>query len=429
MIVRFKVKNFRSLRDEVCLDFRATESDAYREYYVQEYPELNLNLLKMTMIYGKNASGKTNILRAIEFLRNFILNKSADKDKPTGITPFELDKDKDTYFEIEYVYEDMVYRYELCLNSRMVVSERLSHCLGEKFESIFYRESVGYNKEITYCFDWSGSEANESLIGNLELTIPTQSILTRLKEYHYSGPMQQAYNWFKDIMAPIVMPQTDLLKWNVENFLSSTDKNNFKDFYVKQLQNADFIVSDIEVERKEVPFDEHPDAKILKILAKEMERDLPKQLQSMDIFLHHTVSDGNYKLNISDQSEGTIRFLELCGFLCWVQREKKTVCIDEIERSMHEDLIKHFLATYLNSAKESQLIFTSQNISILNMIDLIRHDAIWITDRKNNGGTELFRITDYDIDESQYIGDMYRLGLIGGSPNIGGIIRGMDDEC
>lgn len=424
MIIRFKVKNFRSLRDEVCLDFRATESDMFEEYYIQEYPELNLRLLKMTMIYGKNASGKTNTIRAIEFLRNFILNKGADKDKPTGITPFDLDRSKDTYFEIEYVYENMVYKYELCLNTKMIVSEHLSRSSGKEYEKIYYRLGEVSGSDISYHYGWPGSEANESLRGNLELTIHTQSILTRLKEYHYSGPMQEAYNWFKNNMAPIVMPQTDLVPWNVEKFLSSTEGTNLKDFYVKQLQNADFIVSDIEVEKKDVPFDEHPEAELLKLWAKEMERELPEQVQRMDIFLHHTIADGNYRLKLSEQSQGTIRFLELCGFLCWMQKERKTVCIDEIERSMHEDLIKYFLATYLSNSNESQLVFTSQNTSILNMNDLIRHDAIWITDRKSNGGTELVRLTDYDIDDDHLIGEIYRLGLIGGSPNIGGILRG-----
>ena len=80
MIIYFSVQNFRSLRDKITLDFRATTNAELADYYIQEFPKLNLKLLKLVMIFGKNASGKTNILRALEFLREFILQRDTDKE-------------------------------------------------------------------------------------------------------------------------------------------------------------------------------------------------------------------------------------------------------------------------------------------------------------------------------------------------------------
>lgn len=424
MIIRFTVKNFRSLRDEISLDFRTTSFDDLSEYYVQEYPALGLRLLKLAMFIGKNASGKTNILLAIEFLRYFILNKSADKDKPTGITPFELDRDKDSCFDLEYVYKDVVYKYSLCLNTHKIIRESLSEATNNGFQLLFERTLKAENGTIEYAYDWSGSGANESLIGNLELTTHTQSILTRLKDYQYSGPMQSAYDWFKNSLAQVVLPKTDLRSWSIDKFLGKNEGKDYKDFYVKQLQNADFIVQDIEVQSKEVPFDSIPMAKILKQMAQESGQELPDTLSDREIYLHHEVSDGSFKLNLTEQSDGTIRFFELCGFLCWAQEKNKIIMIDEIERSMHEDLIEHFIASYLSNARECQFLFTSQNTSILDMHEVISRDAIWITDRGDNGATLLTKISDYEIDNIKSLRKLYRSGAVGGTPNLGLVLKG-----
>ena len=80
MIVSFSVSNFRSIRDEICLDFRATTDKTLRDYYVYELPKPKTRILKMAMIYGANASGKTNILFALDFLRDFVLQTGVDKE-------------------------------------------------------------------------------------------------------------------------------------------------------------------------------------------------------------------------------------------------------------------------------------------------------------------------------------------------------------
>jgi AAA15 family ATPase/GTPase len=95
---------------------------------------------------------------------------------------------------------------------------------------------------------------------------------------------------------------------------------------------------------------------------------------------------------------------------------------------MHEDLIEHFIASYLTYAKKSQLILTSHNSSILNMKDIIRRDTIWITDRLENGATELSRLTEYPIKKEHSIANLYRKGLIGGKPDIGSIGSDGSDE-
>ncbi|HOD18081.1 MAG TPA: ATP-binding protein [Candidatus Cloacimonadota bacterium] len=422
MIIYFSVKNFRSIRDKITLNFRASAQSELAEYYIYEFPELKLKLLKMAMIFGKNASGKTNILRALDFLRDFIIHKAADKTKPTGVQPFALDKDKNSEFEIKFVYENIIYLYKLILNQNLILSEQLYYWPNGVKTRIFTRD---YNfEEKNYKYNWSGAKASKALIENLILTVQSQSILTSLKQYEYSGPMQQAYNWFNKTLAPIVKPDTKLVIWNIENFWYN---EKFKDFYISQMQKADFIINGINVKKEEVAFAKIPFV-ILEDTIRNKNTKLPDKMEQISIILSHKVSDGEFSLELKEQSEGTIRFLELCGLLCWIQQNNKVIPIDEIERSMHEDLITYFIETYLSFAQASQIIFTSQNSTILDMKEIIRRDTIWITDRLENGGTELTRLTDYPVKKEHSIGNLYRKGLIGGKPDTGIIKWSINNE-
>jgi len=425
------VQNFRSLRDKITLDFRATPNSELAEYYIQEFPDLKLKLLKLAMIFGKNASGKTNILRALDFLRNSILQQDTDKSKPTGTEPFALDKDKNSVFDLKFVHEDIVYQYQLTLNQTIIVKEHLHYWPKGTKTRVFTRDLQKLLKEAEYKYNWSGSKANKTLIENLELTVPNQSVLASLKKYNYSGPMQQVFSWFQDTLAPIVEPNTSLIPWNLHNFLNSTESCEYKDFYVQQLQIADFIISNITVKKEEVALTDIPLNSALKYLINAIEKDnnkMPETVERIDILLSHKVADGEFILNLEEESAGTQRFFEFCGFLCWMQQTNKIIPIDEIERAMHEDLIEHFIASYLTYAKKSQLILTSHNSSILNMKDIIRRDTIWITDRLENGATELSRLTEYPIKKEHSIANLYRKGLIGGKPDIGSIGSDGSDE-
>lgn len=415
MIIYFSVQNFRSIRDKVTLDFRATPRKELAEHYIQEFPNLRLKLLKMAMIFGKNASGKTNILRAIEFLRSFVRNEAIDKDLPTGVQPFALDRDKNSEFEVKFVYENVVYLYQLILNQAYIEKEHLYYWPNGKKTCVFKRDRT----DGKYSYLWPNAKASKTLTENLELTIPNQTVLASLKKFNYSGPIQQAYDWFRNTLAKIVYPDTTLVDWNQTYFLNEDCISEFKDFYVHQLQIADFNIQDISVNRKEEEIYKVPFPKVFNYMMKTKESEVPDKIPIDEIILRHHVSDGDYLLDIAEQSAGTIRFFEFCGFLCWLKQKDIILPIDEIERAMHEDLIKHFISAYLIYAEKSQIILTSHNSSILDMKDIIRRDTIWIADRLENGSTELTRLSNYQIKKEHSIGNLFRKGLLGGKPKIG----------
>lgn len=431
MIITFSVQNYRSIRDKVTLDFRATPATEFSEHYIRSFPELRLKLVKMAMLYGKNASGKTNILRALDFLRWFIVAREANKDRPTSVEPFALDSEKETTFEIKFIFNGIVYLYYLVINRTLILRESLHHWPKGK-KAIVFNRILKEPKKTEYTYQWAGAETTTTLQEKLELTIPNLSVLSSLRSVNYSGPMQNAYDWFKSSLAEIVKPDTELVPWNLRNFFRPIDRSKNINFYISQMQKADFMIDAIEIKDEEVPISEVPSNVMNRIIAQITQNQNEPlridKLHTLSVKFNHKVSDGYFTLGHPDESAGTQRFFELCGFLCWLQSENKIIPIDEIERALHEDLIKHFIATFLVNSDQSQLIVTSHNSSLLNMRDIIRRDTIWITDRNPGGGTELTRLSDYQVRIEHSIGNLYRKGLIGGKPNIGTVTENAGNE-
>jgi len=123
MLINFSVKNYGPIKDKVSLSFEATNSDDLEDYYVVE-PKKGLRLLKLGLIYGANASGKTTVLQALDFLRQMVLNPFQTKNEVFNFSPFLFDENtpkENTYFELEFIQNGVKYLYEIAFNKKAVV--------------------------------------------------------------------------------------------------------------------------------------------------------------------------------------------------------------------------------------------------------------------------------------------------------------------
>ena len=132
------------------------------------------------------------------------------------------------------------------------------------------------------------------------------------------------------------------------------------------------------------------------------------------------------------ESQGTLRYYSFAGLLYLLIKKSKAFLIDELESSLHPDLFQHFLLSFLVNSKESQLIATTHNREILNNKDIFRNDVIWITDKDNEDcATVLYSLTDFDtyvIRDTTNILNAYKLGKLGGTPNLGSYYININDE-
>ncbi|PKN78760.1 MAG: Abortive infection protein [Candidatus Cloacimonetes bacterium HGW-Cloacimonetes-1] len=418
MIISFSVQNFRSIRDKVTLDFRATSDKHQEEYFVVDIPKPKMRILKMAMIYGANASGKTSILMALDFLRGLVLKPIQDKNIRLNIPFFALDKEKPSEFEVEFYYLGVLYEYKLTLDSYKILYESLHYYPKGRSAEVFIRQ-LSENNE--YAYSWSENLFKKKIKELMELTIQNQTILAKIASIEDYSPLQMAHDWFRFKLQPILLPNLSLLQYTNQQLINqNSSQETIKSFIIKFLKKADFWISDIKIDEDVMDIEEAPQHIKQSIDKDALGKAVPKIVRYDFGFLHN-LEEGSFTLDMSEESMGTQRFYGFGAILMSLIYSGVTMPIDEIESSLHNDLLFHFIAMFLKNSKQGQLIFTSHNTALMNEKEIIRRDCIWITDRKADGSTELTSVSDYPVRKEHAIDSLFKKGLIGGKPNLGSI--------
>ncbi len=424
MIINFSIQNFRSIKDEITLSFEANKSEHLEDYYIYR-PSKNLRLLKIAILYGANASGKTNILLALDFLRELVLKPKDKKTEELNFQPFLFDEKtpkKNTIFTIEFVHEQIKYFYRVEFNIRFIVNETLYYYHPNK-ALIFKRSTDPKNQTAEIAFGSKikiSKESKTALIGN---TLWNNTVLGGfIKSNVESHELQSVTQWFNNYLKPIIEPRTRLVPF-VSDLIK--EKKIQKDLIVEILRKADFGISDVQVKSETIPIDNEKLQLISKtniLSEKELERiKSNKSIEVMEIYLQHTVGDHNFNLPIDMESAGTKRYYELGGILSFILERNSVLAIDELESSLHPDLIKHFLLTYLVNARATQIIATTHHRELLMEKNILRNDAIWFTERKVDGSTDLYTLADFKssiIRNTNSIYNAYKVGKLGAVPNL-----------
>jgi len=398
MIINFLVKNFKSIDDEISLSFEAVDREM-DEYYT--YKTKKDKILKIAMIYGANASGKTNILRALDFLVKFILNAPQQRDKTITITPFLFTDNikENSYFELEFLVDDIKYFYQLELSSTKVINERLYYYNPNK-ALIFDRLNFKFGSKIKI------SKLEREVLFNS--TLKNNSLLSGyLKTNINIKEFDNAIKWFKKVLPPI-FPKIDLTPF----VLDTLEKKKLdKLFILDILKNADFEIDDYDIQESEIE-----DNDIKKFLDKIGKSD--SGIKKLEIFFTHLKK---YRLEYNNESSGTQRYYQLSIMLTLLLKESLILPIDELESSLHPDLLKHFILSFLVNSKKSQLIFTTHSRELLLEKDMLRQDTIWFTQKNKKGATELFSVSDFDtktIRRESSLYNAYKSGKFGAVPNL-----------
>ena len=136
----------------------------------------------------------------------------------------------------------------------------------------------------------------------------------------------------------------------------------------------------------------------------------------------HQTDDGVFVLPIDAESSGTQRYFSLGGPLYRLVHTSSFLLVDELETSLHPDLMKHFLQTFLANAEQSQMLITTHNIGLMEEIDFVRRDALWFTEKRADGSADLYSAADFDssiLRKGASLVNAYRSGKLGAKPNLG----------
>lgn len=428
MILNFSIQNFGSIKDKQTLSFEANKSDHLEEAYVAHYG--GRRILKLALLYGANASGKTTVLKALDFLRQLVIEPKSKKTERLNFEPYLFDPDtpkQPTILSLEFIRNEVRYTYRVEFTKDAVVAEELYTYTPNKTR--IYQRTTDLERqfvEIKFGSKMTRSKAmKQSLTAN---TLWNNTVLGGyLKTNADSKELQEVVDWFKLYLKPIVSPQTsfeDLMFFQLE------DGEILPSNMIPILQQADLHISDIIIQSREiVGRQEVEDFLSLindhhSVMSKGDVIELREEAKAVikKVMLEHTVNGEKYQLPLAEESSGTKRYYDFAGLLALFIKDPRAMLIDELETSLHPDLYRHFIVSYLLNTKDSQILATTHNRELLDDRDLFRNDAIWFTDKSSTDATEIYSLADFDrsvIGKKTNVLNAYKSGKLSGTPILG----------
>ncbi len=423
MIINFNIKNFGSIKEQQTLSFLAEKTDHLANFYITKVGKYRL--LKIALIYGANASGKTTILKALDFLRDLVLKPLEKKTDELDFQPFLFDNkttNENTILSIEFFQNKIKYLYEVEFCNKAIVKEYLKFFNPNK-ATIFDRKT-DLESQFTEIKFGKKIKIEKTSLRTLEAnTLWNNTVLGGyLKTNIEIFELKEVVDWFENYLQPLVSPETKLA-----GFITSLiDKNKIKkENIVKILKKADLNISNILLKKDEKNIlDNFID--FLKNTTDISDNEIKhlkslKKISAIKLEFEHFVEGKKYNLPFDLESQGTKRYYGLAGLLSFLLKNTVAFPIDELEASLHPDLYLYFLLSFLANSENSQIIATTHNREILNDRDIIRDDALWITNKNEKASTELYSFADFDtsvIRDTTNRLNAYKSGKLGGIPNI-----------
>ncbi len=411
MIQEFSVQNFLSFRDKQTISFLATSDKTLSEELIFE-PKPGIRLLRLAMIYGANASGKSNLLRAFQAVWTMLFSSTnKEHEEITEYQPFELTKGEPTLFEILFWANGRRYQYELKYNRDFIVYEKLMYSSDENVMSLLYERKEG---EFIQFGGTTGIKAKQRDDLNKE-TLRNHTVLSTLDKKNIDVPVviRELYEWIKANVHELGI-YNDGLK-----IAEQAEANPaMKKLILELLNKADFNIADfysIGIAPSKEILDGILNNNDLSNYSKRLLLRLTKQV----VFKHQTQKE-DFQISFGLESAGTRVYFRLARLLFDLRKSSCILMEDELEDSLHYDLLIHYLKTYLETSGQSQLIFTTHNLLLLDEDWMIRRDMVWFTEKdRNTASTLLYRASDMGIHKNVSLMNAYRIGKLGAKPILG----------
>jgi len=421
MIQELKIRNFLSFKDEVTFSFEASNDKFAEESQVVTINE-NTRLLRFAIVYGYNASGKSNLLTALDFLSFFWSVKPKDLDSKTGAVPFKLDAvsaDKPSGFELVFYVQNTKYWYQLELDQHQVYLEKLSYYKTTQPILLFERTLKDGRSEIQ--FNTRAEKISPAAVDLISLNcLKNTSFFVARNQVNVNLPIiDAAKEWMRNQVMTIITPKTNLTSYAQRK---ASENEALVSYIVKFLHEADFNVTDIstnvinkQLTDEAVKFLTEGNDDLDEDSIKETERiKRERTIKQIQTIFEHTVENDNgterYHLDKSDESIGTMRTFGIEAALYEALKSESVLPVDEWETSLHPKLQEKMLFEYLRTNSRSQLIVTTHNDGLLDLVDdLIRKDSVWFTEKKQSGVTDLYKLTDFrGVNRLSSIREAYR---------------------
>jgi AAA15 family ATPase/GTPase len=397
MLVEFRVGNYRSFREEQTLSLVAGNDTELTDNCVDQG---KLRLLKAAGIYGPNASGKSNLIRALSTMRRIIIKPSKPGEQ-LPVTPFKLDDEyinKPSSFEVTFYHGASRYQYGFTATSERIHDEWLyAYPMGRLQD----RAQAWFKRTFDEKADKTNWKFSTYLKGEKEKLKDraTNNVLFLTAGAQWNNKqLTTVYEWFVDKLR-IIKNSYELAPITAEMLYSPDDpeQETMRSSVTRLMQSADFGICDISVEKSERDMTK---TKFPTDMPNEIKQKFLQQLKyKLLVKMGHRNTKTGKKvfLSLEEESKGTQCYFKLLG--PWSQAISKgiTVFIDEIEESLHPLLVRELIKVIQNlrtNENKAQLIFATHDTTLLDH-ELFRRDQIWFTEKDKNGVTQLYSMSDY----------------------------------
>jgi|WetSurMetagenome_2_1015567.scaffolds.fasta_scaffold108526_2 uncharacterized protein len=416
MLIRFVVTNFLSFNEESDFNMIAGSFKTHKHHV---YSAGKIDVLKAAVFYGANGSGKSNLMKAINFLKETVrtggIEQSIDDKK------FKLNRnnaEKPISFEIEFSIEEKIYSYGISLNHDEITEEWLYESgITVEDKPIFERKITDTGKISIKMADKYVKTQKDALLIELlkENLLQKNKLLLGLNNYLKIEEIKSVHDWFVTKLVVIfpgtefqgILPlllSSDELKQHFDQLLKSFDTginqltSEVIDFEKYEIDpNEKMTRKEIETWMKTTPFMINNETNSVIIWEN------GKLVVKKAISFHKDNMGNNVPFMISEESDGTKRLLDFIPAFYNLLQQDFTYLIDEIDRSLHPSLLCAIIYKIMaDQNTKGQLIFTSHESNLLDL-DIFRQDEIWFVEKDNNSGdTKMYSLSEfkprYDLD-------------------------------
>ena len=437
MLIRFTVENFLSFNQRIDFNMIAADDTNHSHHVVKGDSDDSIRLLRTSIIYGANASGKSNLIKAMKFARDFIVD-GVEKNTNININNFKLDKTcytKPSRFEFEFRNQDKQYAYGFLVDKHKIHEEWLFE-IGVNTETPIYErkgEDINFHN-FNHEFFLNSSEDEKNRIRYEAASTRENLLFLTNSQERKVKQLESIYEWFNDVLTIIFPDSKPLLPFfsqSVQNslskFLESLDLG-IKKITTNTIDLDEYkkIPSEIKDEiKKDFPYEEGEENAIfipaLKCIISKA-KDETDKLMVLNLSPVRLDKENNeVPFEILEESDGTQRLIDLFPMLIHLARGNAVYVIDEIERSLHSLLIKKLFDYFLNKTENtnsnSQLIATTHEVYLLDIKDIFRKDEIWFVEKDKHGQSVLYSLANTDV-ENLDLAAGYLNGRFGAIPFI-----------
>lgn len=392
MLVDFRVKNYRSIREEQLLSMVATSQKEFSETHTfLPTTSKNLSLVKTAAVYGANAAGKSNLLKALDAMQEIVLESASKYQRgdslPVKSFVFDKEINEPTEFEITFIYDSVRYQYGFATTSERIIEEWLIAYPKSRPQNWFARAYDEENKKYKWQF-------GDKLTGKKQLwqeSTRSNALFLSTAVHLNSNQLKPVFDWFVD-----KLKITGVAGWNPSFTMRLCEEESYKNDILNFLKTADMDIEDIEIEKEN--FDS---SKIPEELSADIREEIIKEMKGKEVikgarFYHLDNYGKKVALDFDDESEGTRKLFSFIG--PWIDslENGNVLLIDELHDNFHPLMVKFLIDMFHNSdmnKSNAQLIFTTHETSVLSQ-DTFRRDQIWFCE-KHNRATSLYPLTDF----------------------------------